>query len=71
MTNEALRAEWESVKRATGKKGKLRSNQNLSYAGIITFGTEAHKTFERLTPDQQDPPCATSRIRWQNGSERS
>lgn len=55
LTNEALRAEWESVKRATGKKGKLRSNQNLSYAGIITFGTEAHKTFERLTPDQQDP----------------
>ena len=54
LTNEALRDGWEAVKQATGKKGKLRSNQNLSYAGIITFGTEAQKIFERLIPDQQD-----------------
>ena len=53
LTNEDLRAEWEAVKLATGKKGKLRSNQNLSYAGIITFGTEAQKIFEALSPGDQ------------------
>lgn len=54
LTNEDLRTEWEAVKLATGKKGKLRSNQNLSYAGIITFGTEAQKIFEALSTEDQD-----------------
>lgn len=54
LTNEALRAEWEEVKKKVGKKGKIRSNQNLSYAGIIAFGHEAQKIFETLTEDEQD-----------------
>lgn len=54
MTNNQLRDAWERVKRAVDKKGKLRSNQNLSYAGIITFGTEAQTIFGALTTEQQD-----------------
>lgn len=54
LTNNNLRDEWERIKKAVGKKGKLRSNQNLSYAGIITFGTEAQRIFEGLAADRQD-----------------
>jgi hypothetical protein len=54
LTNDALRDEWHEVKNQIGKKGKIRSNQNLSYAGIITFGHEAQRIFEGLTSDQQD-----------------
>lgn len=53
-TNDELRADWLRVKEAVGKKGKLRSNQNLSYAGIITFGTEAQTIFEALPIQAQD-----------------
>ena len=54
LTNDALRGEWHEVKTQIGKKGKIRSNQNLSYAGIITFGHEAQGMFEGLTSEQQD-----------------
>lgn len=54
LTNDALRDEWHEVKSRIGKKGKIRSNQNLSYAGIITFGHEAQGIFEGLTSEQQD-----------------
>lgn len=54
LTNNQLRDEWQAVKNAIGKSGKLRSNQNLSYAGIITFGTEAQTIFGALTIEQQD-----------------
>lgn len=54
LTNDALRDEWHEVKNRIGKKGKIRSNQNLSYAGIITFGHEAQGIFEGLTSEQQD-----------------
>lgn len=54
LTNDALRDEWREVKNRIGKKGKIRSNQNLSYAGIITFGHEAQGIFEGLTSEQQD-----------------
>jgi len=54
LTNNQLRDEWDRVKRAVGKKDKLRSNQNLSYAGIVTFGTEAQTIFGALTIEQQD-----------------
>jgi hypothetical protein len=54
LTNDALRDEWNEVKSRIGKKGKIRSNQNLSYAGIITFGHEAQGIFEGLTSEQQD-----------------
>ena len=54
MTNTRLRDEWQKVKQKVGKTGKLRSNQNLSYAGIVTFGTEAQTIFGALTADQQD-----------------
>lgn len=54
LTNDALRDEWHEVKNRIGKKGKIRSNQNLSYAGIITFGHEAQGIFEGLTNEQQD-----------------
>lgn len=54
LTNDDLRTEWMEVKNRIGKKGKIRSNQNLSYAGIITFGHEAQGIFEGLTSEQQD-----------------
>lgn len=54
LTNDTLRDEWREVKNRIGKKGKIRSNQNLSYAGIITFGHEAQGIFEGLTSEQQD-----------------
>lgn len=54
LTSAALRDEWHEVKDRIGKKGKIRSNQNLSYAGIITFGHEAQKIFERLPKERQD-----------------
>ena len=54
LTNDALRDEWSEVKNQIGKKGQIRSNQNLSYAGIITFGHEAQKIFEGLSNKRQD-----------------
>lgn len=54
LTNDALRDEWNEVKNRIGKKGKIRANQNLSYAGIVTFGHEAQGIFEGLTSEQQD-----------------
>lgn len=54
LTNEALRDEWRDVKERVGKGGKIRSNQNLGYAGIVTFGSEAQKIFEQLSIKQQD-----------------
>lgn len=54
LTNQKLKGEWEALKDLVGKKGKIRSNQNLSYAGIITFGTEAQKIFESLDVAKQD-----------------
>lgn len=32
----------------------MKSNASVGVAGIITFGIEAQKLFQRLTPDQQD-----------------
>lgn len=49
-----LRAHWKATKAATVDTGKIRSNQNLAYAGLITFGIDAQKIFEALTPSQQD-----------------
>ena len=54
LASAALRDEWQEVKDRIGKTGKIRSNQNLSYAGIITFGHEAQKIFERLPKERQD-----------------
>jgi hypothetical protein len=53
-SNATLRTEWELVKERVGKKGKIRSNQNLAYAGIITFGTKAQRIFESLDAEAQD-----------------
>lgn len=54
LTNDALRDEWNEVKNRIGKKGKIRSNQNLAYAGIITFGHEAQRIFVALSAERQD-----------------
>lgn len=54
LRNDDLRDEWERIKKAVGKKGVIRSNQNLAYSGIITFGIEAQKIFEALTVERQD-----------------
>lgn len=54
LRNDDLREEWERIKKAVGKKGVIRSNQNLAYSGIVTFGIEAQKIFEALTVERQD-----------------
>ena len=54
LTNTELRGEWQAVKKMVGKTGKIRSNQNLSYAGIVTFGTEAQTIFTALSDEQQE-----------------
>jgi hypothetical protein len=53
-TIAALRDDWKAVKDRVGNRGKIRSNQNLSYAGIITFGTEAQVVFDGLSVADQD-----------------
>ena len=54
LTNDQLRAEWLVVKNQVGKHSKLRSNQNLSYSGIVTFGVAAQPIFEALSIEQQN-----------------
>lgn len=54
LTNDQLRNEWRKVKERVGNTSKIRSNQNLSYSGIITFGTEAQKIFESLRGEEQN-----------------
>lgn len=49
-----LREEWLRIRAAHGKTGKLRKDQNLDYAGIITFGHDAQPIFSALTIEAQD-----------------
>lgn len=53
-TGSQLRAICEE-RRATRQTARaMKSSASVGVAGIITFGTEAQRLFERLTPNQQD-----------------
>lgn len=54
LRNNELRDEWQAVKKVVGKTGKIRSNQNLAYAGVVTFGIEARTFFEVLSNEEQE-----------------
>ena len=54
LRNNELRDEWQAVKKVVGKTGKIRSNQNLAYAGVVTFGIEAQTIFAALSDEEQE-----------------
>ncbi|WP_248886520.1 plasmid recombination protein [Acidithiobacillus acidisediminis] len=49
----AIRQEIEANRKASGQQ-KLRGDARTTVRGIITFGTEAQRTFERLPRERQD-----------------
>ena len=54
LTGTKLRAICEDRRSQRATKLAMKSGVSVGVAGIITFGHEAQKLFERLTPDQQD-----------------
>lgn len=54
MTGARLRAICEERRALRDTARAMKSSAAVGVAGIITFGSEAQKLFERLTPDQQD-----------------
>lgn len=49
-----LRDEWQRIRDENGITRKMRKDQCLDYAGIITFGHQAQAIFERLNETTQD-----------------
>jgi len=54
MPEKDLKHLCEERRIDAGAKRKMRSDASVSQIGIITFGTEAQKTIESLTPEDQD-----------------
>ena len=54
MPESELKNLCEQRRIEAGAKRKMRSDASVSQIGIITFGTEAQKVIEKLTPEQQD-----------------
>jgi len=54
MAEKDLKHLCEERRIDAGAKRKMRSDAAVSQIGIITFGTEAQKTIENLTPEEQD-----------------
>lgn len=54
LTGTKLRAICEERRALRDTHRAMKSSASVGVAGIITFGHEAQKLFERLTPDQQD-----------------
>lgn len=50
---ETIRKEIEEQRKVMGQQ-KLRTDARTTIRGIITFGTEAQRIFERLPPNRQD-----------------
>lgn len=53
-TSAQLRSDCEDARAKRGVKRAMKSNAGICVSGIITFGHEAQKIFETLTPEQQD-----------------
>ncbi|TQM94901.1 plasmid recombination protein [Roseinatronobacter monicus] len=49
-----LRSEWQRIREENGITRKIRKDQCLDYAGIITFGHQAQAIFEQLDETTQD-----------------
>lgn len=54
LTGTKLRSICEERRAQRDTDRAMKSSASVGVAGIITFGHEAQKLFERLTPDQQD-----------------
>jgi len=54
MPEKDLKHLCEGRRIDAGAKRKMRSDASVSQIGIITFGTEAQKTINNLTPEEQD-----------------